>query len=254
MKFGAYFDDSGHPNNDESVTVAGFVATEEQWLLFETEWKAAISVRPYDLTVFHMTDFESDPNIARADKDRLLWKLVAIIRTRVRFHFSQSVLMADYRETNEHMAFEESIGAPYALAGRTVAKDLREWREKYGGNDCKLLVAFENGTKHKGDFIARMEADGLPCPMFVTKNEAVPLQAADLAGWEVSWALKHLRLRSHYEWLIDRVPFNAGVYKREDLEKLCYHQPRAVLPRPEADDAFIAYHSTPRRRRKRTIF
>jgi hypothetical protein len=254
MEFGAYFDDSGHPDESHAVTVAGFVATEEQWLLFEKEWKAAIAEPPYNLSIFHMTDFETDRSLSREEKDRLLNKLVGIIYTRARFHFSHSVQMEEYRVVNEQYAFEESVGTPYALAGRTIAKSLNTWKAKYGGNDCKLLIAFEDGTKHKGDLMARMEADKLPRPMFLKKTQATPLEAADLAGWEVSYALRNLRLRPHYKWLLDHLPFDAGVYNRGDLEQMCHHEHYSVPSRPEADARFIALHTTPKRQRKRTIF
>jgi|SRR6516165_9318117 hypothetical protein len=254
MNFGAYFDDSGHPDDSFCVTVAGFVATEEQWLLFEKEWREAISAPPYNLSAFHMTHFEADRRLSREEKDKLLNKLVTIIRYRSRFHISHSVPMDEYRNINQEFAFEESVGPPYALAGRTIAKSLNHWRSKYGGEDCKLLVAFEDGTKHKGDFMHRMEADHLPCPMFLKKSEAVPLQAADLAGWEVQYALREMRLRPHYQWLLDHLPFEAGVYNRGNLEAMCHHELFTVPPRDEVENKIIAYHTTPKRQRKRTIF
>jgi hypothetical protein len=38
-EYSAYFDDSGHPDDQEAVIVAGFISSEEQWLLFEREWQ-----------------------------------------------------------------------------------------------------------------------------------------------------------------------------------------------------------------------
>jgi hypothetical protein len=90
--------------------------------------------------------------------------------------------------------------------------------------------------------------------MFLKKTQATPLEAADLAGWEVSYALRNLRLRPHYKWLLDHLPFDAGVYNRGDLEQMCHHEHYSVPSRPEADARFIALHTTPKRQRKRTIF
>src|SRR6266576_2379985 len=50
-------------------------------------------------------------------------------------------------EINEKYAFEEAFGAPYALAGRTIAKFINEWKSTHMKSDDKLLVFFEDGTK-----------------------------------------------------------------------------------------------------------
>ena len=53
-EFAAYFDDSGHPSDQDMVLVAGFVSSEEQWLLFDKEWKALLA--KYEVKHFHMVD------------------------------------------------------------------------------------------------------------------------------------------------------------------------------------------------------
>ena len=55
-EYSLYLDDSGHPKNQPYVVVAGFIASESQWLSFETAWLATLA--KYGLgAVFHMTDF-----------------------------------------------------------------------------------------------------------------------------------------------------------------------------------------------------
>ena len=55
QEYAAYFDDSGHPDSEKLVVVAGFVASKEQWLLFERDWEDLL--RSEGLTALHMTDF-----------------------------------------------------------------------------------------------------------------------------------------------------------------------------------------------------
>ena len=57
-EYALYLDDSGHPKDQPYVVVAGFIASESQWLSFEPAWKAALA--KYGLgDAFHMTDFSA---------------------------------------------------------------------------------------------------------------------------------------------------------------------------------------------------
>ncbi len=195
-EFAAYFDDAGHPDNQDLVLIAGFVSGKDQWLKFEDEWHNALQQcgLPRD-TVFHMTDLlagaPKSPFAGWTDhqKHRLLEKLVHIAAIRTVKHFSETVFMDDYRAVNDEFALEEFHGAPYGLAGRNLLMRLKHWLEKQGP-DARLLIFFEDGTKHKGDLLDNCRRDGLPTPAFAKKRELVPLQAADLLAWEIA---KHMR-------------------------------------------------------------
>ena len=145
-EYAAYFDDSGHPDDQEAVVVGGFIATEREWLLFEREWEEILA--HYGMETFHMTDFEKNKVWPQHRKDAILRRLVSTIKIRTVKSISQIVLMDDYRQENEKWAFEETIGTPYALAGRTAAKALNDWKRDFARPDDKLLVFFEDGTKH----------------------------------------------------------------------------------------------------------
>jgi hypothetical protein len=248
-EYAAYFDDSGHPDDRDLVVVAGFIAKEEQWLILEREWKAIIG--PLGIRVFHMVDFESSAKWSRPAKDAILDKLISLIRTRTGFHISNGVVMNDYREINEKYLLEEAIGTPYALTGRTVAKDINSWKRHYLKKHDRLLVFFEDGTKHKGDFMEAMKRDNLPCPAFVDKREAVSVQAADLFAWEVCNGLTKNHERATLKTLLAH-PGKDGLYDGEALEMLVQgiHVPlREGIP----PNVRFAYHSSRKRPRRRTI-
>ena len=55
----AYLNNSGHPDDQDAVVVAGWVATLEQWLLLEDGWKHVLKEFGILSGVFHRTDFQS---------------------------------------------------------------------------------------------------------------------------------------------------------------------------------------------------
>jgi hypothetical protein len=54
--YALYIDDSGHPDDQAFVVVAGFIATEKEWLDFDPAWKSALKDNGL-AEPFHMTDF-----------------------------------------------------------------------------------------------------------------------------------------------------------------------------------------------------
>jgi uncharacterized protein DUF3800 len=257
-EYAAYFDDSGHPDDQPYVVVAGFISSEEQWLIFEREWRE--DLQPFGIDVFHMADFESSRLWTREKKNELLRKLIATIRVRTRFHIDHIVPMDMYRQINEKYAFEEVIGTPYALAGRTVAKSINEWKQKYMKSGDKLLVFFEDGTKHKGDFMDAMARDKLPCPVFIKKSDAVSLQAADLAAWECFEAIQTSTtkipiFRPEFKFMMrEPYPFDSGCYTLENMEEMCRAIPEPIPLRANmAPGTQIAQWNNPKKLRRRTI-
>src|ERR1700722_18457265 len=85
-EFAAYFDDSGHPDDQVAVVVGGLIASERQWLLFEKEWREILE--PMGIEAFHMTDFERCKIWSRERKDAILRRLVSAIRIRTRLCIS----------------------------------------------------------------------------------------------------------------------------------------------------------------------
>ncbi len=191
-EYSAYFDDGGHPDDQPVVLVAGFVAPKEQWLIFEREWREILS--PLGIEEFHMTEFEACKVWSRGKKDEILGKLVSAIRRRIHRPLSATVVMQAYKEVNDVLALEQSIGTPFALVGRTVAAALNRWKAQYTKQDDPLWVFYERGTKHYGDFEEAMKRDRLPLPIPADKN-LIPLQAADLLAWEMLYAFKNRRVR-----------------------------------------------------------
>lgn len=247
-EFSAYFDDGGHPDDQPAMIVAGFVGTKQQWLIFEREWIKIIS--PLGINQFHMTDFEQSHRWNRKEKDEILSQLVSVIRERIRRPISATVLMQDYKEVNDSYTLEQSIGTPFAIAGRTVAASINRWKRRYAKPDDPLLVFYERGAKHYGDFEEAMRRDLLPLPIPVGK-EVVPLQAADLLAWELLYSVKRRVIRESLRKLLWSDE-GMGIILKSHLEEMCKH-PTVRRYDELTSDFDFSYWTSPKRKRRRTI-
>jgi hypothetical protein len=261
-EFVAYFDDSGHPDNQMAVVVAGFLAAKDQWIAFDSEWSDTLF--EFGVSYFHMADFEREVGEFKGWKpkkrSKFLNRLLGIINRNTAYPVSDAVLMTDYKKINEVYPFQEYFGAPYALVGRSICAKLNRWRNENASLDPRLSIFFENGTKHKGDLEEVMRHDNLPSPIFLEKSVNA-MQAADLFSWEVFTAIRTggaLRtgiVRDSFCTLVPRGPRRKfhGVYTYPNLERLCKSQEvplRAALH----PDTTISYRHSKKRIRKRTIF
>lgn len=253
----AYFDDSGHPDDQGFVIAAGFISTKAQWLLFEQEWREIIDRHEIEdhngNPVFHRKYFEASHKRTRPEKVAVLFKLAHLIKARAQFYISKIVDMAAYRSVNDIYAFEQNVGAPFALVGRSAIVATNKWKESGPGRE-NLRVVFEDGTKHKGDFMDAMARDLLPCPRFASPLDEVPLQAADLLAWDLLYFVKHNRPRDSLYRLLKTIPGDEGIFARQQLEDMCL---TAVPPiqkySDHPDGVEVVYHSLPKKIRKRTI-
>jgi hypothetical protein len=248
-KYEGYFDASGHPDDRPFVVVAGFLATEKQWLEFEHSWNAALKRHNVGET-FHMTDFESQ---LRKDRGKVLDDLTDIIITHTIASFSCSVEMASYRKYNEIYALEERIGAPYAMAARGLAMTINQWKPHNVGAQDKLLLFVEEGTKHHGDMEEAFRRDGLSVPQRVPKNHP-SVQPADLLAWEVHHYIRCLDNRRSMRKLYGHggKSDRHGEFLDKDILRMC--QAAEVPLRADLAPAVKqVYHSSPNRPRKRTI-
>jgi hypothetical protein len=254
-KFHAYFDDSGHPNDQIAVVVSGFLSTELKWKRFSWEWRRALTTKSGKHLRFHMTDLMSEQGDfkgwTQTEKESLLQKLILIIRTHVVTQFSSTVLMDAYRRVNAEYALEECHGSPYALAGRTIVKQINGWKQETHQENYRVLMIFEDGTKGKGDFISVMKRDGYLPPSFRNNKNTPALQAADMLAWNVLDAIKSKRT----SWVMSQLlqsPDNFGVYTYRDLIGLC-KTGQVSLRSKLLPNTKIVFLSERKRPRKRTI-
>lgn len=183
----AYFDESGSPDEGKALVVAGYVASDEQWLVFDHEWKEALAAEGIDR--FHMRDFAHSKREFenwKGDEERrsrFIQRLIGIIRERLRCSIATAVILEDYRAINQKYMLDEFLGPPYAICGLTCVKNTLRWADQRGYIDPVRYV-FEDGAKDKNKFKRIMGRFQLRDPIFGTKDDHLAFQAADFVAWE----------------------------------------------------------------------
>jgi hypothetical protein len=253
-EFSLYLDDSGHPSNQPYVVVAGYVSTESNWLAFEPEWDMVLDRFNLDRP-FHMTDFMSSNKYSTLKRDQILFSLSHTINSHVIWPFASAVDMEAWKRVNDEFTLEECHGAPFALAARSVAKQVNEWRNEHLSSDDHLLMFIEEGTKNYGDLEQVFKRDGIPIPNRVPKAMH-QVQPCDLLAWEAfNFVRSGQRLGKNLSRLIRRYRKErdlGGTFTEADLRRLCADTnvyPRSTIKPGDT----IAFHSERKRKRKPTV-
>jgi hypothetical protein len=235
--FTVYCDASGHPDSTRVLAVAGFIATVDQWLEFERNWKETLI--KFGVTSLHMKNFaHSSGEFSgwkgdEAKRRDFLRQLIGNIALRARHSFASAVLLDDWREVNERYYLEELI-KPFALCGRTLVHKVAEWAKRCNVEENRISYVFENGDCDKGDFMHRMKQDKKRAPIFLNKDEACAFQAADLLAFENLQAHNGISDGRVQEFADLRYPLKElykvpngeeasdwGVFTTDGLEKFC---------------------------------
>lgn len=235
-KFTGYFDASGHPDQHEVLTVAGFVSSVKKWTRFDIEWNAVL--KSEGIKFFHTTDYASSNGEfsgwkGQTDRRRAFQgKLWNCIRRNTNKACRTTILIRDYQQVNAVFKLEERLGLPYAMCAASCLYSATQWAKKKK-SEKTMLYYFEDGDKDKGDFLRISKDDGLPEPLFLPKSLAVAFQAADYAGWKfrssLTGALKPDHTIEKGRRLLEsvkdlrRIPWlgSAGVINLDTLVRYC---------------------------------
>jgi hypothetical protein len=247
--FTAYNDESGHPEQS-AVVVAGLLASDNQWKQFERNWRDTL--QEFGITRFHANEFfhsvgefrtwadhKKNPAASEA-RQRFLRSLISHMKLRVQLSYSHTVRMADYRKVNE-IYFLQAI-RPYELVGRTAVKTIAEWAGRNRIPENRIKHVFEDGPKHKGFLESRIKKDKGFEPTFKRKEEAIPLQAADLLAYETRLAIRDIFERGVTDFedlryplrMLEQIPHQMedwGTYTLDRLQEFCVN---VGIPRRDA--------------------
>jgi hypothetical protein len=188
--FTCYFDAGGKEADQVALSVAGFVATAEQWIEWERPWRERLAED--NLTVFHYNELSA---MAEDIRERLVEDLCLIIRNHVVRKTGAVVLTYDVKTyLPENVRHDWRIDS-YALCGRTVAKEVAVWASR---DACRIPeLVYEDGDVGKGKLMDLLTDYGYPSPIFKWKNNrtnkktglpevgAPPLEAADLLAYKM---------------------------------------------------------------------
>lgn len=253
--YALYLDDSGHPDDQPFVVVAGYVASESQWLALDTEWRGVLAKFGLDAP-FHMTDFMK-AKYSSFKRDQTLSELAHITKKNTLFPFVYAIDVAAWKRVNDELALEECHGAPFAFATRGLAKELNEWKTQNLKAGEHLLTFMEQGTKHFGQLEEVFKRDGIPALNQVPKD-MIQVQPCDVLAWEAfNWLKagspdkpsKNLaRLTNHIRI---KQPLG-GIFYEADIRRICTDT-NVMLRSSLREGDTIRFHSNRKRVRRRTI-
>jgi hypothetical protein len=252
--FSLFLDDSGHPDNQPYLVVAGYVATESQWLAFEPQWRSALARFKLG-DVFHMTDFMHD-SYSNLRRDQILSALALVAKRNTIHPFVCALDLAAYKRVNDEYALQECHGAPFAITARSLARAIHIWQKENLKEGDHFLTFIEEGTKHYGDLEQVFKRDGIPIPNRVPK--AMPqVQPSDILAWETfHWLFSGTnKFGKNLDRLTRYVRFKeemGGMIYERDLRRICAD---TIVPLRSnlTPTSTIAFHSERKRKRKRTI-
>ena len=239
-----YFDASGSAEDPSTgiLTLAGYVATVEQWAKFERAWESVLSEE--GVPDFHMAHFAHSKGAfsegwKNNEKRRrsFLEKLVTVIEASIEKGFTTSMRLTDFAVVNSEYQLQEQISGPYGLCASMIAAKVRGWiGEKHG--DEPTAYFFEYGDAHQQDVKRVMARDtvgfGQP-PEFPRKRWQErpdgttyylrPFEAADFAAYEIRKAVpligKGKDVRGSLRQLLHRVPHENGTLGKDELRHIC---------------------------------
>ncbi len=160
--FSGYFDASGHPDDTDVFTVAGFVADVDQWIAFERNWNEILNRADFRVGSLHMKDFcHSRGEFAswkgnERRRRNFLTALIGTIKLRARHSFAQSIYIPDYRAVDENYQLSE-FAVPLVYCGGSCVANVRIWAHKWGIAQDHIAYFFEDGNKDKHKLAAKMD-------------------------------------------------------------------------------------------------
>ena len=233
----AFFDESGHPDDTKYLVVAGGLASVEQWVHFEREWREALA--PFGTEIFHAKDFSQRKppfhEISLKQSAAILERLAGIICRRMEKIFSFTVNMHHYRAMNAKYVFAECYGYPYPLAARSCIGGIQSWAKTHSVPVQDILFFFEDGAHNKGQLEWIAERDALPIPLFKNKRESIPLQIGDFVAWHGMQCINGQSLDKPIQAVMRRLESMSHYWRELDMSDP--DRLPALLEIPERDPA-----------------
>jgi hypothetical protein len=235
------FDASGHAKQPVLV-VAGFIASAEEWLLFDIDWRKRLAAD--GLNSFHMQEYAqaSGPFKVFKNEERrrqlLLADLTDIIFQYARRKFGAAVVNSDLASQISEQERKAFALSAYGIAGRGAVGNVDEWA-KENPVERDIRYVFEDGDFNKGDLMRRMAEDGFAAPSFEPKTDRpgrngstmqgfTALQAADTLAYEYALAVQRKRdgkfPKSRWGHLtFDKMPGDIGKFTVKDIGRIGEH-------------------------------
>lgn len=184
----AYFDESGHSSDSQFVCMGGCLAPVETWDQFEKDWGQVLL--DYDLTWFHMTDFESYQGEfkgwSKGKHEQLLGRLMAIMDHHIQLYVGTSENVGEY--DRQPQPRDDPYFQCLLVCLDSVASYVAQLPEEE-----KVQVIFadhpEFGRRVRRLYPEVREVKGMYSRLagdsYFKAKDVYPLQAADIVAFEV---------------------------------------------------------------------
>lgn len=195
MNFTVYLDESGTHIGSQAVVVAGYIATADEWISFDSEWRTALT--EFKIPFFHMSEFANRASSYRdwtkKEREQRFDRLVNIINAHV---------LGSVAVTIPRLEFASALGGdskkvpsgPYGLAATQLLASAPKLLPS--GADHWINYVFDIGSPGIGEIqqrfkrfmktrqriAQRLHVSGIT---FGDKDNFIPLQAADILAYEL---------------------------------------------------------------------
>jgi hypothetical protein len=193
----AYFDDSGNQEQQKEkvCSLAGWVATVDQWQYFEQKWKEAL--KDYGLDYLHMKDFAPRIKHFKKFKDdeksriALLQSLIKVMMEAQLEGVASVVKMTDIRYFNDRHHNDINSYAFNLHTCMNIISDrwpdtiVEMWLDRTNKIGPKINKAIEYCKSDR--YFGKYNDKITPFPILkgLTFKDVTPIQAADLLAWEI---------------------------------------------------------------------
>jgi len=216
----SYFDESGSHSDAHVLCVGGYIFGKSEAVSFSHQWANILA--QYELPYFHMVDcahgnppFDVLSYQERIDVERFM---IALIKDWALQGIGVTINSADFEKL---MPAHPWIGSAYSFAAHILLAGVRayiDFNEEHHRSVSKAAYFFESGHASRGEadrimttlFLNKKARAGhrYAGHAFLPKEEAPPLQAADLLAWQ---------------WYTDRRHKIEGKPRRKDCAALLEH-------------------------------
>lgn len=191
----AVFDESGHSANTDFVTMAGFVAPDEQWLALASSWNELL-VRN-ELSEWHSSDYANSINEYKRWKGdeegrrKLYGEFMGLIFDTGGVPLGATVSMVHWRQMSD--VVKRLLMNPYYLTLELCLHRSNDYRAGMFREE-KMRIVFDDNREFKRRIpkLYRALRDNLPegvqlleSPSFVSADNSAQMQVADLVAYEV---------------------------------------------------------------------
>jgi Protein of unknown function (DUF3800) len=224
--------DASGKGHEELMVVAGFLGFDSEWKTFVPRWNATL--HDFGITYFHMREFAHSTGQFRHLKGKedkrieLFRRVTEIISSHANYWIGACLPMDVYSRVDADFKLHEAFH-PYPFCAMACVQLIQVWLDTHDLFNTAVTFVFESGDEHHGQLDAVVRKHVETVPLFKTKQESAPLQAADILAYELLKVHRQFflnpgklfeRFRTSFT-LFRNIPNYWGPVQEEQLRVLC---------------------------------